>query len=130
MLKSNMSSSFPSMNRFLAIKSNSKVFKDEKFYILNEIKIANCETLPERANYNLNINDISFIIDEKIIFPESLLASYINKIKNSLYEIYVFCITLAVPDYSTLFEIEAMFRSLKIAKIDSCYLIPEQAASK
>ena len=128
--KSNISSSFPNLNRYLGFKTNFKVFQKEKNYILNDIKLSNCQEFQTLEQYNLLKQDLLFVIDEEFIFPESLLASFINKIK--YYVLHqkkdIICLTVAVPDYCTLVEIEALTRSLMIANIDSFYLIYEQTA--
>jgi molecular chaperone DnaK (HSP70) len=129
-MKSNLNSHFPSFNRFIGMKSNSNLFDEEKKYILNEVKILNCSS-EYIFKYNLLNNDIVFIVDNESVFPESLMASFINKIKHYLLERKkdVISVTIAYPDYFTLSEMEGYIRSLRIADVDTYHIISEQTAS-
>jgi molecular chaperone DnaK (HSP70) len=129
-MKSNLNSYFPGFNRFIGIKSNSNLYNEEKKYILNEMKITNCSS-EYLYKYNLLNNDIVFIVDDESVFPESLMASFINKIKHYLLERkkHVISVSIAYPDYYTLSELEGYTRSLRIADVDSYHIISEQTAS-
>lgn len=129
-MKSNLNSYISAFNRFIGLKSNSNLFSEEKEFILNEIKICNCN--PEILDkYNLFNNDVIFEIENQIFFPESLMATYINKLIHYLLDRgkNLISVTLSYPDYFSLSEIEGYVRSLKIANIDTYHIISEQTAS-
>ena len=72
------------------------------------------------------------ISDEVYLKSESILAAFINKIKNDLiistHKKQCGAFTIGVPDFMTIGQIEALGRAMRIAEIDNYNIINESSA--
>jgi len=122
--KKNLTNTVFYFNRYIGLKPNWDIYNLEKNYIPNLIEIENVKD--ENSIY------FKFLYKNENLFlsPESILCSYINKIKQVIKQkTEIFSITFAIPDYFTIHEIESLSNTIKIGDIvESCNFIRESSA--
>jgi molecular chaperone DnaK (HSP70) len=112
------------LNRLIGMKPDSEYSKREIQYLVGDPVLKISE---EDYFYQVPLKEENLFLSS-----ESLLAAFLNKIKNDLiaglHKKQYVSFTLAVQDYMTLGQREAMSRALKICEIDNFSLINESSA--
>jgi molecular chaperone DnaK (HSP70) len=122
-----MNSTFLYINRLLAMRYKSEFTEKEKAYCLTNIEFSQDNNFSENISFNFDYEGMNLSLPGEAIF-----GAYLDKLKNDLLifnKIDIFCITLAVPDFFTLAEKEALGRAFKICDIDNYNIINESTAS-
>ena len=119
--RSNYKSTVIYPNRWLGIKSNSPIYKEESKYA----------NLPPKIDTNNNLAfNIIFKGKKEFYTPECLMGLFFSKIKNVWLNqgINTTDVVVSIPDYSTVQERKSMIESVLIGGLNCTSLLNESSA--